>query len=461
MQVPKNIFRNYDIRGIYPDEFNEEIAFHLGRALGTRLYRKDKNKVVVGRDNRESSPALSSALVDGLVKTGCAVTDVGITMTPVIHFLSCTEDFDLGINVTASHNPKEFNGLRIDYKNARSFYGDLVLMLRFLLEREEYVYADGSYKQVDLNGNYVDFLKEKFKLKKNLKVVINCGHGATSELAPQLLSALGCQVIALNCRFDGSFPKGVPDPENEETVDEVRNYLQSHKADAGFVFDADGDRFGMVDENGEAYPTDKALLFFAQDVLKRNAGAKVVYDVKSSAMVEKYIKDFGGLPEIMRTGHPYFTDKVEHEAVLGAEFSGHVYFSDDYFGYDDGLYAACRVLDVMDRSEKPLSTMMANFPKTSSTNELKVPCPDGEKFKVVNLIKLHIMNKMKYKRIVDIDGVRVSVSETGWFLIRASNTSPYLSIRAEGKDDEEKELMLDKVREALESVEIVNLDAGF
>jgi phosphomannomutase/phosphoglucomutase len=461
MDVPKNIFRNYDVRGIYPDEFNEEIANHLGKAFGTRQVRKGQSRVVVGRDDRESSPSLEKALIEGLVATGCEVVDVGITLTPVIHFLTCTENFDLGLNVTASHNPKKFNGLRIDYKNARSFYGDLVLMLRFLIEQQEYVYKEGSLRQEDLNKKYLQFLKDKFKFSHQPKVVINCGYGAASEIAPQLFSESGCDLIPINCKYDSSFPDGVPNPENKKFTDELSQEVLDNKADVGFVFDTDGDRVGVVDEKGKYYSTDKLLLFFAEQILKKNPGAKIVYDVKSSNMLEKYIKQFGGEPEIMRTGHPYFTKKVEHEAILGAEFSGHVYFSDDYFGYDDGLYAACRVLQILNKVKKPLSEIMAKFPETASTEEIKVDCPDSLKFKVVNLVKIFVGKNFAYQTLVDIDGIRVVMSDTGWFLIRASNTSPYLSIRAEGKNEQEKEEMLKKVKEALASIDLVDLNLDF
>lgn len=461
MEIPKNIFRNYDIRGTYPNELNEELANHLGKAFGTRQVRKGQNRVVVGRDDRESSPSLSKSLIEGLVATGCEVVDIGITLTPVIHFLSCTENFDLGINVTASHNPKEFNGLRIDYKNARSFYGDLVLMLRFLIEQQEYVFKEGSSTQEDLNKKYLDFMIKKFNFSHKPRIVVNCGYGAASQLAPELFNRLGCDVVPVNCRFDSSFPNGVPNPENKKFIDELREEVLENKADVGFVFDTDGDRIGVVDEKGNPYSTDKLLLFFAEQILKKNPGSKVVYDVKSSNLLERYIKEFGGEPEIMRTGHPYFTKKVEHEAILGAEFSGHVYFSDDYFGYDDGIYAACRVLDILKKSQKSFSEMMSKFPKTASTEEIKVDCSDHLKFKVVNQAKIYITKNLNYLKLVDIDGIRVVMTETGWFLIRASNTSPYLSIRAEGKDEDEKQMMLNQVKKVLESVNLVELNLDF
>ena len=459
MEISNNIFRNYDIRGIYPSEINENIAVLIGRAFGTVLRKTiDSPKVVVGRDDRASSPSILENLIIGLVSTGCQVTDVGITITPAIHFFTVTEEFDMGINVTASHNPKDFTGFRIDYKNAKSFYGDLIMNIRFLIERGAYEYGEGTIEKKYLNVKYMDYLKKKFKFKTTPKIVIDCGSGATSHIAPKVFEDLGCKVITAYCNFDSNFPHGVPNPEDKLFMEDLSEHVLQSKAQVGLAYDTDGDRFGMVDEKGNIYDTDTLLLLFAKDVLKKNKGAKIVYDVKCSSTLDNYIARLGGVPQVMRTGHPYFTDAVEGDALIGAEYAGHIYFSDRYFGYDDGLYASLRLVELIDRSKKPLSEMMAEFPKRVSTGEMTVNCPDDLKFKVVNLIKIYVTKKVKYKHLVDIDGVRVVVSDTGWFLIRASNTSPYLSIRAEGENKEELESLLKIVRDALKSVSIIRLD---
>jgi len=461
MEIPKDIFRNYDIRGTYPDELNYENSKLIGKVLGTHTWQRGFNKVVVARDNRESSPELTKALIEGITSTGCNVTDIGISITPVIHFLTCTQNFDLGVVVTASHNPKQFNGYRIDYRNAKSMYGDSILMLRFMIEREEFLTGEGSVEEKDLSPHYVDYLSEKFNFKSSLRAVVDCGSGAASEVAPKIFKNIGCSVVPVNCEYDSNFPRGVPDPENSLFMDEIKEHVLKHKADVGFGYDTDGDRFGMVDEKGNSYDTDMILLLLAEYVLKKHPGRIVCYDVKCSSVLDDCIRDMGGIPKIMRTGHPYFAEEVQTEAVLGAEFSGHVYFSDDYFGYDDGVYASCRVLEIIQKSGKSLSELMAAYPKKASTRELKVECPDSEKFKVINIVKIFLMNEVAYKKIIDIDGVRAEITDTGWFLIRASNTSPYLSIRAEGADEEEKEKMLDIVRKALKSVSILELDVNF
>ena len=461
MDIPKDIFRNYDIRGIYPDEINYENSKLIGKVLGTHTWQRGFNKVVVARDDRESSPELTKGLIEGITSTGCNVTDIGISITPVIHFLTCTQNFDLGVVVTASHNPKQFNGYRIDYKNAKSMYGDMILMLRFMIEREEFLTGEGSVEEKDLSSHYIDYLSDKFNFKSSLRVVVDCGSGAASEVAPKIFKNIGCSVVPVNCKYDSNFPQGVPDPENSLFMDEIKGHVLKNKADVGFGYDTDGDRFGMVDEKGNSYYTDMILLLLAEYVLKKHPGRIVCYDVKCSSVLDERIREMGGIPKIMRTGHPYFAEEVQTEAVLGAEFSGHVYFSDDYFGYDDGVYASCRVLEIIQKSGKSLSELMAKYPKKASTHEIKVECLDSEKFKVINIVKIFLMNEVLYKKIIDIDGVRAEITDTGWFLIRASNTSPYLSIRAEGKDEEEKEKMLEIVRKALKSVSIVKLDVNF
>ncbi|MFC1756078.1 phosphomannomutase/phosphoglucomutase [Patescibacteria group bacterium] len=461
MEIPRNIFRNYDIRGTYPDELNAHTAKLIGKVLGTHLWKKGFNRIVVGRDDRASSPELSKALIKGITSTGCHVTDTGISITPAIHFLTSTQNFDMGVVVTASHNPKEFNGFRIDYRHAKQFYGDLVMMLRFMIEREEFVTGEGTVTEEDMNHLYIDYLAEKFKFKPDIKVVVDCGSGATSEIATKIFEKTGANIIPVHCTYDSNFPDGVPDPESSVLMEELREHVLKNKADVGFAYDTDGDRFGMVDEKGTAYKTDMSLLLFAEHVLKKNPGRIVCFDVKCSSIVEEHIRKLGGVPKIMRTGHPYFVNEVQGDAVLGAEFSGHVYFSDDYFGYDDGVYASCRALEILHKEKKSLSELMSKYPTRAATREIKVPCDDNEKFKVVNLVKIYLMNNVKYQKIIDIDGVRANITDTGWFLIRASNTTPNLSIRAEGKDEKEKEELLEIVRKALKSVSIVELDINF
>jgi len=458
MDVKRHIFRNYDIRGVYPDDLNGEVAYHIGRGLGAYYSKKDLKSVVMGRDNRHTSPELVERLSKGLVESGCDVTFIGISLTPTIHFLTCTHDFDVGINVTASHNPKNYNGFRLDFANAKSFFGEELALVHDIILREDYVDGKGSFVEKDLSKEYVDFFVNKFKFKSHPKVILNCGGGATSIIATDIFEKIGVNMVPLYCKFDPEFTHNVPDPENAEFMKQVGDLVLENKADVGFGFDADGDRFGMVDEKGNTYTTDRALQLFAKYILSKKPGSTVLFDIKSSKVVEETIQEYGGVPKMLRTGHPYFEEDMRKlNTFVGAELSGHVFFGDDYYGFDDGVYAACMVLKILDESKKPLSQLMSEFPVRVSTPEVKIQCPEDKKFKVVEELKPLIEEQFGIQNVVKIDGLRVTVSATGWFLIRASNTSPYLSIRTEGKDTAEVENLIKTVVTLLSQFDFLNL----
>jgi phosphomannomutase/phosphoglucomutase len=440
MLMPKSIFRDYDIRGIYPSEINEEIANVIGKAVGTYVYEHGGRNIVVGRDNRASSVFLTDSLIKGLLSTGINVTHLGITLTPVIHFLTCGSDYQAGVVVTASHNPKEFNGFRIDLQGAVQLYGNELKKLLTIIENKSYVEGKGEYKEKDLTQSYIEYLHSKFNFNKKIKVVFDCGNGASSNLVPDLFCKFNLEVIPTYCKFDSDFPHGIPDPENPLFTQELQRAVLDNKADVGIGFDTDGDRLGIVDDKGNSYSTDQLLMLFAQDVLKDNRGKKVIYDVKSTGVLSDFIKENHGIPKMIRTGHPYFVG-LQDNLLVGAEFSGHVYFYDKYFGYDDGVYAACRLLEILDKEKLPLSSLMKMLPKRVGSNEIKVPCPDKDKFDVITKILAKIRTNTDYTNIIDIDGVRANISETGWFLIRASNTNPYLSIRMEGISESELQVL--------------------
>lgn len=459
MKVSNAIFRNYDIRGVYPSEINEDLSENIGKALGTIVRRKKGRKVVVGRDNRESSPSLTKSLIKGLVSTGCNVVDVGISLTPVIHFLTCEEDFDLGIEVTASHNPKEYNGFRIDYKDATPLYGEDILEIKKLIEKENYEQGKGSLKEKDLFFKYLDYLKSKFKFDKGVKVVVDCGNGTVSKFMPKVFEEVGCEVVPMSCRIDENYPHGIPDPENKTMMKRLRDEVVNNGADLGVILDPDADRFGFVDEKGRNYDTDKTLMLFADDILKENPGAKIVFDIKSTGMLENFIKSRGGTYERIKTGHPYFTEAIKNGAALGAEFSGHVYFQDNYSGYDDGIYASCKVMEKLIEKNRPFSYLMTLYPMRVHSSEIKLPCPDNLKFGLVDTLIKNFKELSDVKEINETDGARIKVTETGWFLIRASNTSPYLSVRVEGLNEKEVGIMLDRVKTVLTPFDFVNVEA--
>jgi len=453
--IKESIFRTYDIRGVYPSDLNEEVAYNIGLALGTLFSSKSIKNLVVGRDNRLSSPSLCRSLTRGLLETGRNVTDVGVTLTPIIHFYTCTQEFDAGVIVTASHNPKEFNGFRIDYKDAYSFYGnDIKTVYKFVINGT-FTKGNGIHKEVDLFPRYVNYLRSRFIFDNDIKVVVDCGSGASSNIAPKVFDELGVNTVPIYCHLDSSFPHGVPDPENPLFMDELENKVVEAKANAGFAFDTDGDRFGVVDEKGQSYSNDKILLLFADYGIKDIKGKTVVFDVKSSQVVYDYLLSLGAVPKMIRTGHPFFTEEIKKGAVLGAELSGHVFFGNGEFGYDDGIFAACKIVEVMQKTNKPLSELLSKYPKTYNTHEIKATCTDEEKFKIINEISAKLFKEAESVKI--IDGVRVNITKTGWFLIRASNTSPYLSIRIEGKTKEEAYFMLHSVQSILSAYN-VNLE---
>jgi phosphomannomutase / phosphoglucomutase len=442
MNISKNIFRDYDIRGVYPEEIDAKVALVIGKTLGTTYSQENVKNVVVCRDDRKSSPELTDSLIEGLISTGINVTFIGISLTPIIHFLTYDDRFDAGIVVTASHNPVEFNGFRLDKKKAVTFYGQEIKNLYSIIEKGEFVSGKGTLKEENLSLDYLKYISDKFLIKRKIKTVIDCGNGAGSLIAPILFKEIGAQVIPTYCNLNSKFPHGVPDPENPLFLKHLAESVLKNKAEVGFGFDTDGDRFGVVDELGEAHSVDRVLLLFAKNIPSGKATKKVVFDVKCSQVLEEELPKLGLEPVIIRTGHPYFVENVAGDkALVGAEYSGHVYFGDRYFGYDDGIYAACRVLEIMDLTKRKLSDLMKEIPKRPDSPEIKLPCADADKFKVVDDIKAKLLKSTNFTNVRTLDGIRANVSEKSWFLVRTSNTSPYLSLRFEAESKKElKEL---------------------
>jgi phosphomannomutase / phosphoglucomutase len=458
MQLSREIFRAYDIRGVYPSDLNEENIEVLGKAVGTLLLGKKLKNVVVGRDNRPSSSTLANCFIAGLISTGCNVTFTGITVEPAIHYFTFLDLVDAAVNITASHNPKDYTGIKIDYKNAVPCFGDDLQLLYKKADEGTFVKGEGTYKEENLNPRYIDFITSKFKLTKRIRVVIYCGNGATSEIYPEILQKIGADVVPLRCYLDSDFPKGVPDPETGTFYSELSSQVLESHANVGVGFDGDGDRVGDVDEKGRAYKVDQLVLLFIKDLLAKNKSAKIIYDVKCSQLVNEYITLHNGVPKMMRTGRSYILDEMYNgNALLGVELSGHVFFKDDYLGYDDGIYATCRLLKIMDESGEKLSKLMSEFPTRISTPEIKVDCADEKKFKVVEKVVALVKADKKYLNVDTTDGARVKVTSTAWFLIRASNTSPYLSIRAEGKDQKEVDRVLQEIARLLSNFKDVIL----
>lgn len=455
MKVPSNIFRTYDIRGIYPDELSEESIYLIGRAFGTYLKRKELgNNVVLGSDNRSSSSALREALSRGLVESGCNVTDLGIVPTPLVNFLTFEKDIDAGLVVSASHNPSEYNGVKFSLKDAEPLFGNKLQDLLEIINSEVFEEGDGSYKVQDLTNIYLDYLKNQFHFTGTKHFVVNCGNGATSGIAGKIFESLGAKVTLMNDDYDSDFPNGMPNPEDGAYQGQLKSEILKLGADGGFGFDTDGDRVGFVDEKGTIYNADAMLLLFSKDILEKNPGNSIYYDIKCSTYLEDFIKDHGGVPHVTRTGRPFYLKalKDDSNAALAGELSCHTFFSDRYHGLDDGIYTACRFIEIMEGDEKAFSEHMTFIPDRIISPELKIPIStDDMKFQIVEKVTRDVLSNEEFPNVLTIDGVKVLYSKTGSFLIRASNTSAVIIIRIEAGDLSEMKILREEVKKLLSS----------
>ena len=443
------IFREYDIRGLVGKDLRPEVAEVLGKAYGTYIQKLSGKNICVGGDNRTSTDELKPAFIQGLLSTGCDVTDIGLSLSPMMYFAVCFYGFDGGANVTGSHNPAEFNGFKLTEKEARPVFGKMVQEIRWIAEAGKFAEGKGELSGKEIAGDYFKAILDRVKLPRKVKVVADAGNGIAGLYAPKLLRKLGCEVVELFCEPDSSYPNHLPDPEIEANMAELRKAVVREKAELGLGFDGDGDRIGIVDENGKYYTADHILLLLARDLLQRKPGAKVVAEVKCSQNLFDDIERHGGTPIIWKAGHSLIKQKMREEnALLGGEVSGHMFFREDYYGFDDSFLAAARLLRYYVESGKKFSQLFEGLPKVFNTREIKVPCPDEKKFEVVEKVKQHFT---KQYEAITVDGVRVLFGEGAWGLVRASNTNPYLTLRFEAKSAAKlrqiKEIVWDKLRE--------------
>lgn len=459
MKVDPNIFREYDIRGIAGTEFSKKaleeyerwygkfpgititpkVAEAIGKAYGTIIRNRGGRNVIVGHEIRPYGEELKLLFIKGIRSTGCNVTDAGVSLTPVIYFSIAKFGFDGGVNVTGSHNVYFFNGFKTMAKDVYPIYGQELQKMKRIIEEERFV-ADkkGGYQKKEIFEEYTRYFLKHNNLKRPLKIVVDCGNGSAGIFAPKILRDLGCEVVELYTKPDATFPNHVPDPEDPFVMQDLAKLVVKEKADIGIALDADGDRFGSVDEKGEFIYADRMLLLLAKDILSRNQGKKILYDVKCTRLIDNLVPKFGGIPLMHVTGHAPIKQTLRNdpEVIFAGEVSGHFYFVEDYFRIDDGLYAAGKLLSLLSERKMPFSQLFADFPQTVMTPELKLPCADEAKQKVVDQITAYF--SQNYKTIT-IDGVRVLFSDTSWGLVRASNTSPYLTVRVEA--DTEKEVL--------------------
>jgi phosphomannomutase/phosphoglucomutase len=450
MKISPFIFREYDIRGKVGVDFTPEIVQLIGRAYGTMVKRKGGKKVVSGRDGRLSGPDLQRALIEGILSTGVDVIDIGITPTPVMYFSLFTfEDIGGGIQVTGSHNPPEFNGLKICL-GRDTLFGRDIQRIRELVEKEDFEVGQGRYHEGDALSPYIDYLTKNIQLSRPLKVALDPGNGVCALTAPEIFKRLSCEVECLFCELDGTFPNHHPDPVVPENLKYLIEKVTQKGLEAGFGYDGDGDRIGVIDERGNIIWGDQLLIIFSQELLKRHPSAKIIGEVKCSRILYQTIEKLGGTPIMWKTGHSLIKGKMKEEgALLAGEMSGHIFFADRWFGFDDGVYASLRLAEILSSSDKPLSTFLEGLPKMISTPEIRTECPDEIKFQVVaDLVERF---KKEGLKVIDVDGARIEFKE-GWALVRASNTQPVLVLRFEAETEAFLETLKDRLYSALKEV---------
>jgi phosphomannomutase / phosphoglucomutase len=423
------IFRAYDIRGIVGKTLTKEIVYDIGRALGSEAKELGCKTVVVGRDGRNSSPELADALSQGIISTGCNVLDIGMIPTPVLYFVVHHTDGRTGVMITGSHNPAEYNGLKMMIKG-ETLAGERIQLLKKRIDNQVFASGDGSIEHNGMFVNeYIGTVCEDIQVTRTMKIVLDCGNGVAGELGPLLMKALGCEVIELFCDIDGTFPNHHPDPSKPENLAELITAVKHYKADLGLAFDGDGDRLGVVDSKGKIIWPDRQMMLFAKDVLAGRPGSEIIYDVKCSRHLPAQIIKYGGKPLMWKTGHSFMKAKLkETGAKLAGEMSGHIFFNDRWYGFDDALYSAARLLQILSEDHRTSSDVFAEFPDSINTPELNVELAEGENVKFIE--SLFATAKFTGGKITDIDGMRIDF-EDGWGLVRASNTTPSLVIRFE------------------------------
>jgi phosphomannomutase/phosphoglucomutase len=459
MNVSSTIFREYDIRGIVGDDLTAEVAEAVGRAYATRLSaRIDRPVVAVGYDNRPSSPELAEALSKGLNASGADVRIVGTVPTPALYFAADVWDTDGGIQITGSHNPPEYNGIKMIVGD-RALYGEAIQELRGLVESEAFEAGSGRTDRHEILERYAREIGERARVEGPVRVVLDCGNGTGSVIAPQALAAAGIDVECLFCESDGTFPNHHPDPTVDENVVDLIERVKASGADLGVGLDGDADRIGAVTETGGIVRGDHLLLLYALDALPRYPGAEIVFDVKCSKALPELIARAGGVPVMWKTGHSLIKERMkEGGSPIAGEMSGHICFADNYFGFDDAIYAAARLAGLVQRSDKSFSELAEAIPAYPSTPELRVDCPEELKFDVVARAVEHYRARQP---VNDIDGARIEFDD-GWALIRASNTQPVIVIRFEADSVDGLRAIRDDVAEYLagESVSVPELARG-
>lgn len=444
--IPASIFRAYDIRGIYGETLTDEWAYQIGRSIGSEVLAQGQKAIAVARDGRLSGPALVKALSDGIRATGCDVVDVGMVPTPVLYFATYHLDgLNSGVMLTGSHNPGNYNGFKIVIDGS-TLSGDRIQSLYQRIVADDLVSAaTGDYQEVGVLAAYQEAFLAAHSLARPMKVVVDCGNGITGLQAPQALAALGCEVVPLFTEVDGTFPNHHPDPGDLKNLEDLIARVKEEKADLGLAFDGDGDRVGVITPAGEVVYPDILLMALAEDMVARHPGAKVIFDVKCTGTLFEVIRQAGGEPEMWQTGHSLIKARMkETGALLAGEMSGHIFFAEDWYGFDDALVAAARILGIISRTDGDADALFERFPSLCTTPEINIDVTEENKFAIVDYLQNHADFGEGERRV--IDGIRMDYAD-GWGLCRASNTSPKLVLRFEATNEES----LNRIRERFEN----------
>ncbi len=455
--IPTSIFRAYDIRGVAGSELSPELVFNLGMAIGSEAGAQGEQSIIIARDGRISSPDIASELCRGLMASGRDVVDIGVVPTPVLYFATHFLGSDSGVMVTGSHNPADYNGFKIVI-NGKALSGDEIQGLRKRIESGDFSKGRGRRQEQDLVPDYMGRISEDVQLSKPLKVVVDCGNGVAGVLAPALLKAMGCEVVELFCEVNGNFPNHHPDPGKPENLQDLIAAVKSERADVGVAFDGDGDRLGVVDSSGKIIWPDRLLILLAADVLSRQPGVDIIYDVKSTRHLAAAILGSGGRPLMWKTGHSLVKAKLkESGAMLAGEMSGHIFFQERWYGFDDGVYAAARLLEILSIDARSSAEVFAEIPESPSTPELNMPVADDAKFSLLQ--KLRAEGGIPGAKLITIDGIRAEF-EHGWGLVRPSNTTPSVVFRFEAESEAELQKIQQLFRERLLAID-ANLKLPF
>ncbi len=447
MPVPHpEIFKAYDIRGIVGHSLTPQIVEQIGRAVGSEALAAGDSAVVIGRDGRLSGPAISNALMDGICATGCDAVDIGMVPTPLTYFATHALNIGSAVSVTGSHNPPDYNGLKIMI-GTHTLAAERIQDLRKRIEAESFAEGEGTRRSKDVVPTYMQRVSGDIRLKRPLKVVTDCGNGVAGMAAPQLMRDIGCEVVELYSEIDGTFPNHHPDPSVADNLVQLIEAVRKERADLGLAFDGDGDRLGVITDAGQVIWPDRQMILFARDILARNPGAKIIYDVKCTRLLPKAIEDAGGAPLMWKTGHSFIKAKLrEIGGAFGGEMSGHLFFKERWYGFDDALYAAARLCEVLSGDDRPPSTVFAEIPDTVNTPELRIEMNEGEHHALIQ--ELVANGNFSGGALCNIDGVRVDF-EDGFGLARASNTTPTVILRFEADTASALERIQDLYREQI------------